>query len=252
MADEYTAKLDTYLDGELSADEMKALDAHVRGCASCAAAVLDRVQLKRALQQAGKRYSPSEELRERVRRQIVGKRPQRSPFQVWLPSAAVIAVLFVAGLVSSYVSRQGLRREQAFSEVADLHVAALASANPVDVASSDRHTVKPWFQGKIPFSFNLPELQNSEFTLVGGRLAYLHQAPAAELIYQVRRHYISVFVFQENAASGALRSESGPRKHASFNFETWSGDGLRYIAIGDTTAGDISKLAELLKAAARS
>ena len=63
------------------------------------------------------------------------------------------------------------------SELVDLHVATLASSNPIDVVSSDRHTVKPWFEGKIPFTFNLPELQNSPFTLVGGRVSYLNQSP---------------------------------------------------------------------------
>jgi|SRR5438445_13863468 len=62
---------------------------------------------------------------------------------------------------------------------------------------TDRHTVKPWFQGKIPFAFDLPELQNSEFSLLGGRMTYLDQTPGAHLIYDARKHHISVFVFQE-------------------------------------------------------
>src|SRR5207247_8912855 len=111
-------------------------------------------------------------------------------------------------------------QQRAFSEGADLPVAALASPNTVYVASSHRHTVKPWFHGKIPFTFNLPELQNTEFTLVGGRIAYLGQAPGAELSFQVRKHYVSGLVFQEHAAP-ALRSGSGVRKHVSFNYETW-------------------------------
>ena len=74
-----------------------------------------------------------------------------------------------------YVGRESARRQRVFSELADLHVSALASATPVDVISTDRHTVKPWFQGRIPFSFNLPELQGSEFTLIGGRVTYLAQ-----------------------------------------------------------------------------
>jgi len=77
-------------------------------------------------------------------------------------------------------------RDHVFSEIADLHVSTLASSSPVDVISTDRHTVKPWFQGKIPFAFNLPELQNSEFTLIGGRMTYLDQTPGAHLIYDAR------------------------------------------------------------------
>jgi anti-sigma factor RsiW len=250
MADEFTAKLDVYLDGELPSSEMKALDAHVRSCPSCASDVLSRVQMKRALQSAGKRYQPSPEFRKRIQAQIA-RRPRPWANRAWMAASAVLATLLIAGLVNTYIGRQHMKQEEAFSEVADLHVAVLASANPVDVASSDRHTVKPWFQGKIPFTFNLPELQNTEFTLVGGRIAYLEQSPGAELIFQVRKHYVSVFIFQEHAAP-ALDSGSGVRKHVSFNYETWTEGGLRYVAISDTTGEDIGKLAQLLKAAARS
>ena len=250
MADEFTAKLDAYLDGELPSSEMKATDAHVRACPPCASDVLIRVQMKHATKAAGKRYNPSPEFRQRIQQQIAS-RPRERMSRAWMTASAVLATLLIAGLVNTYIGREHMKQEEAFSEVADLHVAALASPNTVDVASSDRHTVKPWFQGKIPFTFNLPELQNTEFTLVGGRIAYLGQAPGAELIFQVRKHYVSVFIFQEHAAP-ALRSGSGVRKHVSFNYETWTEGGLRYIAISDTAGEDLSKLAELLKSAAKS
>jgi anti-sigma factor RsiW len=252
VTDEYTEKLDTYVDGELSADQMKALDVHIRSCTSCAAEVLNRVRMKRALQSAGTRYHASSQFREQVGRAVGGRAPHASVFRVWLTSAVVIAVLLVAGLMTAFVGRHDLRRDQTLAELTDLHIATLASTNPVDVVSTDRHTVKPWFQGKIPFAFNLPELQNSDFVLAGGRVAYLHQAPGAELVYQVRKHYITVFIFQEDSLNGSLRSLSGRRKHASFNLETWAEGGLRYVAISDTSAEDISKLAELLKVAGRS
>jgi anti-sigma factor RsiW len=250
MADDFTAKLDSYLDGELRADETKAVDLHVRSCPACAADVLNRVQLKRAIQIAGKRYSPSPQFRARVQSQMA-TRPRLSLTQVWLSAASVIAMLLVAGVLANYVGHQRLERQHAFSEIADLHVVTLASTNPVDVVSTDRHTVKPWFQGKIPFTFNLPELSNSEFTLLGGRVVYLEQAPGAQLIYQVRKHEISVFIFQDGAVSPALRAESGPLKRVSFNLQSWSDNGLRYFVIGDASADDIRKLADLLKSAAK-
>src|SRR5437867_11359573 len=248
--DEWQPKLDTYLNGELPTEVMRELDAHVRSCPSCAAEVLNRLQLKRAVQaSAAKRYLPTAEFRERIQKSITIRR--RPAFRWGWLTAATVAALLIAGALTFYVGLQKLHREQVFSELADLHVATLASPTPVDVVSSDRHTVKPWFQGKIPFTFNLPELKDSEFTLVGGRIAYLGQAPGAELIFQVRKHYVSVFIFQEHAAP-ALRSGSGVRKHVSFNYETWTEGGLRYIAISDTTGEDLSKLAELLKTAAKS
>src|SRR5580704_14550224 len=102
MADDFTAKLDRYLDGELRADETKAVDLHVRSCPACAADVLNRVQLKRAIQIAGKRYSPSPEFRARVQSQIA-TRPRLSLTRVWLTAASVIAVLRVAGVLANFV-----------------------------------------------------------------------------------------------------------------------------------------------------
>jgi anti-sigma factor RsiW len=248
MADPWTAKLETYLDGGLPASEMQDLDAHLRSCPSCAADVLSRLQMRRAVHSAGKRYSPSPEFRERIRKSIATK-PRRAPILVWLGATAAVALLLIAGLLTISVRQQQTQRQNTLSELADLHVATLASINPVDVISTDRHTVKPWFQGKIPFTFNLPELQNSEFTLVGGRVAYLGQAPGAELVYQVRKHQISVFIFQDRAVGQELGSSSQSQKEVSFNLESWNQDGLRYFVIGDASSDDIRNLADMLKKA---
>jgi anti-sigma factor RsiW len=109
--------------------------------------------------------------------------------------------------------------------------------------------VKPWFQGKIPFAFNLPELQNSEFSLVGGSMAYLDQTPGAHLIYDVRKHHISVFVFQERSLNSpaSIGDNSLSPKNLPFNTTTWSRGGLRYFVIGDAGLADIEHLAKLFK-----
>ena len=250
MADEWQAKLDLYLDGELTTDEMHALDAHVRACSSCSADVLNRVQLKRSIQAAGRRYVPSTEFRRSLENKIATPRARRKDWDRLVLALACVLIAVAALLV--YQGRQNLNRTQLYSEVADLHVGTLASSTPVDVVSSDRHTVKPWFQGKIPFTFNLPEPKESEFTLVGGRVAYLRQSPGAELIYQVRKHQISVFIFQENALGGGLSAESSVTKKLSFSVETWARDGLRFVVVGDAAPEDIHQLGELLKNAQQS
>jgi anti-sigma factor RsiW len=167
-------------------------------------------------------------------------------------ATAMVAVLVVVGLATTYMGRQRVHQEQVYSELADLHVGTLASSSPVDVVSTDRHTVKPWFQGKIPFTFDLPELQNSEFSLVGGRITYLGQTPGAHLIYQLRKHEISVFIFQEGSFRGRWDQGSAVTKELSFNMETWRQGGLRYCIVGDAAAADINNLAELLKRTAGS
>ncbi|SRR5712692_5491993 len=248
VCESWKATLDTYLDGELSEEEGRTFDAHVRSCPSCSGDALARVQMKRAIQVVGKRFAPSAELRKRVQQSIVPK-PQRSLRLGWMFAAAMAVILAVGALTSTYVgARSG--RNQVFSEIADLHVATLASSSPVDVISTDRHTVKPWFQGKIPFAFNLPELENSEFSLLGGRMTYLDQMPGAHLIYDVRKHHISVFVFQERSLRAKVDENSLSPKNLSFNMETWSQGGLRYFVIGDASAADINSLAKLFKTAA--
>ncbi len=226
---------------------MRSFDAHVRSCRSCSADALTRVQMKRAIQAAGKRYTPRAEFRKRLQQKIASK-PQHSFGLGWKFAVAAAAIIVVGTLTSAYLGiRSG--RDQVFSEIADLHVETLASSSPVDVISTDRHTVKPWFQGKIPFAFNLPELQNSGFTLLGGRMTYLDQTPGAHLIYDVRKHHISVFVFQERSLPDKLDGNSFSPKQLPFNLETWSQGGLRYFVIGDASGADLDNLAKLFKAA---
>ena len=247
--EDWQTQLDAYLDAELPDEAMRRLDAHLRTCPACTADVLARVQLKRAIKSVGVRFTPSPQFRSRVYGQIAGK-PQHSWGLGWALATAALAVVVVAGLLTSYFERRTTSRQQFYSELADLHVATLASANPVDVVSSDRHTVKPWFQGRIPFTFNLPDLQNTDFTLLGGRVTYLGQVPGAHLIYQVRKHQISVFIFPADITpAGEGPAESKTR---AFNSRMWAQGGLRYVVFGDVAAEDVRKLGDLVKSAAQS
>jgi anti-sigma factor RsiW len=251
----WKAKLEVYLDGALTGEEMRAFDTHVRSCPSCAADALAQVQMKRSVQAAGKRFTPSEALRRKIQRAVAVQSSRRTPGWQWATGLALAGLLLGTALSLSYFGKSHSNEEAMQSEMADLHVAALASSAPVDVVSTDRHTVKPWFQGKIPFTFNLPELQNSDFSLLGGRVTYVEQSPGAHLIYQVRKHLISVVILQEKPVQdhdgNGARMKSPGAKAYSFNTETWSQDGLRYFVIGDASEDDIHRLAELLKDAAR-
>jgi len=247
VCETWTEKLDAYLDGELAPAETQALDEHLRGCASCAAESLNRVQQKRALQAAGQKFVPDPAFRARIQKSIVARRPARWN-RLWFPALATAAVLLIAALFPITLNRRSRGEQLLLSELADLHVATLASANPVDVVSTDRHTVKPWFQGKIPFTFNLPELQDSPFTLLGAKVSYLNQSPGAELIFRVRQHQISVFIFQERAL-GNIQVNDAVQSALSFNVRSWSHNGLAYFIIGDASPQDLDKLSELMKAA---
>src|ERR1035441_773214 len=253
MSCDWSGKLDRYVDAELSGSELTEVEAHRRACPACAADALSRLQLKRMTQTAGRRFSPAPEFRHKIERSIgramrpwlAGWWPGR-----WVPALAAAAALVLV-LISAAVWLQYARGEQALSELADLHVSTLASANPVDVVSTDRHTVKPWFQGKLPFSFDLPEMQSSPFKLTGGRLAYFQQSPGAQLLFEVQKHRISVFIFQNRAELSRLNSGSSLRRKLAFSSETWAEGGLRYFIVGDASPADVHGLGELLKSAAR-
>jgi anti-sigma factor RsiW len=244
--DQWRGDLDRHLDGELPVAEAAALAAHLRTCAACSGEVLERVQLKRAVQMAGSRYTPSGELRNRIAKKVGSK--SKSGIAEWWRLILVPALVLViaAFFLTGYFGQQRAARQRIYGELADLHVSTLASSTLVDVVSSDRHTVKPWFQGRIPFTFNLPELTGSDFALIGGRVAYLEQIPSAHLIYQIRKHYISIFILPDRAAE--IKSlPTGTADTLSFHMETWAQNGLRYFVIGDTSEGDLQRLSKLLR-----
>ncbi len=244
----WVGKLDAYLDGELLPAEELAVREHLRTCAGCAADSLERLQAKRAIQAAGQRFVPDAAFRARMQKGFAISRPARRNFR-WFPAMAAVAAIVIVGVLFVAQNRVRARDRELVSELADLHVATLASANPVDVVSTDRHTVKPWFAGKIPFTFNLPELQGTPFVLVGGRISYLNQSPGAELIFRTRQHQISVFVFQERALGQTMTTEK-TQTALSFNVRSWNRNGLWYFVIGDASSEDVNKLSDLLKASA--
>jgi anti-sigma factor RsiW len=241
-------KLDTYLDGELPREQEHSVREHLRNCSLCAADSLERLQTKRAVQNAGLRFTPSPAFRARIEKSLAPA-PSIWARWPWLSAAlAVAASLLIAGVLWTQHAR-GTQDQKLVSQLLDMHVATLASANPVDVISTDRHTVKPWFAGKLPFTFNLPELQGSPFTLVGGRMSFLNQSAGAELIYKVRQHQISAFIFQSRAVEADCDKQSDAGA-LEFHIRSWSKNGLCYFVMGDASAADIENLAALLKSAA--
>lgn len=253
VCESWQRQLDSYVDGELPPRRMELFNVHLRHCPLCAATTLAHMQMRRNVHSSGKRFTPSAEFRRRVQNSITG-RPQSYFIQTRRTlAAALIAAMILTGIgMHLGLHRAHQRGQEAYSELADMHVSTLASSSQVDVISSDRHNVKPWFEGKIPFSFELPDLQDTDFSLLGGRIVYLQQTPGAHLIYKIRKQEVSVFIFQEPALRTKWSEEYSVANTLAFNMETWTENGLRYCVLGDTTAADINELSQLLKAAGRS
>jgi anti-sigma factor RsiW len=233
-------KIDTYLDAELPEAEARELDAHVRTCPSCSSQALARSGLKRSIHLAGEKFAPDPEFRKRIQNSVSPKAPVRRWGWIVEVGAACAAILLL--IFGSMVWVRQSQRQQLVGELTDLHVATLASSNRVDVVSSDRHTVKPWFQGKVPFTFNVPELQGSPFELLGGKVTYLDQNPGAELLFTVRKHVLSVFIFKDSPELDRALGSGELMHRLSFNIETWADGGLRYLIVTDAGRSDIEDL----------
>ena len=248
----WETKIDAYVDGELAGDEQRAFREHLASCGACSQETLGRMELKRAVRGAGMRHQATPDFRARIARQITAHSPKvvaverGSRTGAWYPRLAAVAVVLIAFGISILHVR-AMQKQQVMREIADVHVSNLASANPVDVVSSDKHTVKPWFQGKLPFTFDLPELTGTGFELVGGRMVFVQQEPAALLVYGIRKHKISVLISLDRDGLEKLGSTEG--SVSSFHLESWAQGGLRYIVVSDAAAQDVHTLAGLFRRA---
>jgi anti-sigma factor RsiW len=237
------------------------VDAHLAECLSCTSSALFQSLLKSATAKAGHRYSPPTQLLERLALRAqeenapsksaplrVTLRPTRGPaFAGW---AAAFTLLLVFGSIAfvqwnSYrAAIVSSRYAGLLTEACDQHVATLASNLGPQVVSSDRHTVKPWFQGKIPFSFNLPENLPDDTKLEGANLTYLGNQPAALLLYSIGKHRASVFVRQRTSTGipGGFSQE-----HAGFHVIGFSTDELEAVAVSDVDPNRLSNLVGMIE-----
>jgi len=244
MKCEWRQDVSLYVDDELEPARQQEVAAHLRRCPECAAAVMEHTELKKAVRVAGRQFSAPPQLRAGIRESLRSA-DARPPLWRWSFVLLSIVAVAMLGFVLFSIPR---RINPEIAELVDQHITTLASASPVDVVSSDRHTVKPWFQGKLPFSFNLPELANSRFSLAGGKVVYLGQAPGAELLYEVSKHKISIFVFQ---ARGNERPAPPSNHNLAFTVNAWSQGGLRCYLVTDASKEDASQLASMFQAANR-
>lgn len=243
--DVWKDKLDAYVDAELPAETMRVMAEHLSGCPVCTSEIVQIMQQKKVTSVVGRRYAPSAELRSRVLKQMAGK-PKRRVWQ-WATAMAVTALLVVGVGLGVVAPRQrAAASSRLIGGIVDRHVTAMAASSLVDIDSSDWHTVKPWFQGKLPFSFNPPDLSGTDYRLVGGRMVYVDGEPGAHLICDERKHHISVLVFEENKEFERLLSASEtPWRSRSFNVQTWSRGGLRFFLVSDTAPQDLGTLAAM-------
>lgn len=255
------ALLNALADNELSADQLVTANEHLAGCQACTSNALYLSLLKSATARVGQRYTAQPHLRERLMRlsseasefHTASQSPSSSAWRIgslgWATAAALLLVAISIGFIQRNVQRSRIASTQQgalVSEAFDQHVATLAASMAPQVLSSDRHTVKPWFQGKIPFSFNLPENLPSNTSLDGANLTYLDNQPVAQLLYSIGKHRVSVFVRQKPVTAGANKL---PAEHSGFHVMGFDTDALEMIAVSDVDPTHLAELVNTIKQA---
>jgi anti-sigma factor RsiW len=243
-----------YVDGELDLSRTIEMETHLQVCAECARE-LERLQaLRAALQRGSLAYAAPEGLRERIQSSLSVSAPVETPGRVkglnpfqYLRWAGAFAVLALCA-VTAWQLLPGLRGrtsdQQLAAEVLTSHVRSLEASHLMDVPSTDQHTVKPWFDGKLDFSPPVEDLASDDFPLVGGRLDYLEGRQVAALVYQRRKHFINVFVWPSAAGSSSTQTLE-PRQ--GYNMMRWSRGGFQFWAVSDVNAQDLSDFVRLLQ-----
>ena len=245
-------KLSAFIDCELPPVELLGIERHLTTCHACTLRVLSAVQLKAATARAGHRFAPppdalarltarlhSEHAQTKVKPQVETKKNARiysiHP-AIWAALAATIVLT-----ISLLGWRQLHQTNTLAAELLDQHLATLSSEATPQVISTDRHTVKPWFQGRLPFSFNLPDATAlpPDTTLKGADLTYLSGQPAALLLFTIHKHEVSVFLTQR-ATGPALTTLPGNR--AGLTLQTATTPDLRIIAVSDVNPADLDLL----------
>lgn len=240
-----------YLDQELDPASRREVAAHLASCAACTA-LADEVQgIGRQVAALGRERAPGQlviAVRDRLadaaasqpRRPIRFAAVEGTPLRRWLGRAA--ALLLACGLASAATVLLVSRMDSTAMlerDVVAAHVRSLLQESPTQIASSETHTVKPWFAGRLDFAPGVRDLASEGFPLAGARLDYIGDRRVAALVYRRRLHVVNVFVWPTADAA-----DSAPRElvHRGYNLLSWSKGGIAYWAISDLNMGELRQL----------
>lgn len=246
--DEAKILLHALIDGELDAGHAREVEGHIAGCAACAAELAAYREMSTAMADADLRYTAPSALRRRIEASLPQKAapPSRRAVLRGFAMGSAVSAIAATGIVAIALRQDDEQR--VLSDVVSAHLRSLQAGHLTDVISTDQHTVKPWFNGRIDVAPPVIDLTALGFTLVGGRLDYVDARPIGAVVYRRRQHVINLFVAQ--TASMQYRA---PRTEMvqGFNIRTWSERGLNFWAVSDIGADELAEFGDKLEAAMR-
>jgi anti-sigma factor RsiW len=242
------------IDGELDAGHASEVEAHVASCPRCAAQLRDYRVMRQALAAPALRHKAPAALRARIEGALPSPRAavvrSRRSLLKGLAMGSVLSGALAASLVVFVVRKE--EDQRILGDVVSAHLRSLQGDHLIDVQSSDQHTVKPWFNGRLDVAPPVIDLTAQGFTLIGGRLDYIDGRPVAAIVYKRRAHVINLFVAQ------VATQVTGPERRATidqlqgFNIWRWTRSDLGFWAASDINAEELQEFGEKLEAAVRS
>jgi anti-sigma factor RsiW len=245
--DEAEILLHALIDGELDAGHAREVEDHIAGCPGCAAQVKAYREMSRTIAGADLRYSAPPMLRRRIEAALPQARvPSRRAVLRGFAMGSAVSAIAATGLVAIVLRGDDEARIQ--SEVVSAHLRSLQAGHLTDVLSTDQHTVKPWFNGKLDVAPPVVDLTAQGFTLIGGRLDYVDARPIGAIVYRRRSHVINLFVAQTASMD---RHAAKIEALQGFNIRRWSERGLNYWAVSDLAADELADFGEKFETAMR-
>ena len=240
--------IDGYVDGELDLVRNLDIQHHIQECALCAQGYKNHQVLRNGIKAGSFYFKVPMDLQRRtqlsLRKAAKAEAGPRLPPKWWFNIAAPLAAAAVMIMALVPFLRGPSVNDLLAREIVSSHVRSLMASHLADVPSSDQHTVKPWFAGKVNFSPPVQDLANQGFPLVGGRLDYLDNRPVVALIYQRQKHFINLFVWPSGTDSDV---ETKTVSRQGYNLFHWTRSGMTYWAASDLNKAELQEFVRLIQ-----
>ena len=247
--------LNALVDGELDAGHARDVEKHVAACSACAGKLTEFREVHDAVSGAGLKMAAPAHLRRRIEKalplpsaRVIALRkffqPSRRTFFGGFAVGTALSAALAASLVLTVVGTD--QQQTIANEVVSAHIRSLQAGHLMDVETSDQHTVKPWFNGRLDVAPPVIDLTAQGFRLLGGRLDYIDGEPVASVVYQRRKHIINLFVARH---LGASQASARLEAIQGYNIRNWSEAGLDFWAVSDIAPDELGEFGQMIVAA---